>query len=569
MDTKNNRTSILLGLVLLSAYVGLVLLYHIPRLSVITPDAVAYARMARRFVSGDFMGAVTGHWSPFLSFCLAPLLFLVDDDLVAIRIIIIFWGGLFVFSFGLLVKRFVQGQRLQLIAMACVVVLAAEWSHSQTPDLILCAWLSLYFYLVTEASLWRSKWKAFGVGIVGGVAYLTKHYALPFFLLSFPLLLFLSWRRERDSWPRPLAHYIKFLCVGFFGFFLIAGIWFGPLSLKYGRLLFETSGRFAYQYSVCKYNKIPFPGSMQNRLQKPQEGDISVWERGLGNDFLNSGGESGLPKFCNAKTQALVLLDNFMKLISYLYKFGCAPGVIVFPLLAGILFIRRAERRFFAFWVLIGAVTYSAGYLLVYFGAFRYSWPIMMLNFLGAFYLLGEALPFFERRHVRASVKRFFLFSVLASFLFSPLWFLLKPFFYYLPSKHAVDFFKENNSGRVVTDVSELRCPLNVNLWKEAASSLAPFVTGPFASDGLFFGYAIVIAHYLGQPYLGAPCSAELDRKIDEMRKETVKFYIVFNDFRGTARKLKNDKKLPLIYSCDAFLNSRLSFDVFKVEPSS
>lgn len=58
----------------------------------INPDAVSYIGIAYKYARFDFASAINGYWGPFVSWLLAPMLYIIEDPLLAFRILSIIIG---------------------------------------------------------------------------------------------------------------------------------------------------------------------------------------------------------------------------------------------------------------------------------------------------------------------------------------------------------------------------------------------------------------------------------------------------------------------------------------------
>ena len=87
---------------------------------------------------------------------------------------------------ALLGRRYAESAvtRRLLVATAAVSVLTLE-HRVITPDLLLAVMLTFYFYMVSDPAVMTAPARPFACGILGGLAYLAKAYAYPFFIVHF------------------------------------------------------------------------------------------------------------------------------------------------------------------------------------------------------------------------------------------------------------------------------------------------------------------------------------------------------------------------------------------------
>ena len=120
----------------------------------------------------------------------------------------------------------------------------AEWtSEIITPDILIAACLTFYFYLVTNKDLVESKQKAFFCGVAAGVAYLAKGYAMPFFLIHYPMTILIRKLTLSQVTRYSPGKVIKTLLFGMAGYFLLSAVWIGLMTVKYRKQMICAAGK--------------------------------------------------------------------------------------------------------------------------------------------------------------------------------------------------------------------------------------------------------------------------------------------------------------------------------------
>jgi hypothetical protein len=234
------------------------------------PDTTSYISIALKYLNGDFAHAINGYWAPLLPWLMVPLLRLHLDPLVAMKIVSV-GAGLAVIAaaaklFELLPIE--SSLRHQLIAATTVIVLYCALSMG-TPDVLLMASLTAYFAVILHDSYRARSSRGAVCGLLGGVAYLAKHYALPFFVLHFTLVN-LWYCRHRESRRTVLTN----LCSGLAVCALLALPWATAMSLKYGMPTTGTVGGRAWAYVGPDSRGIGFHGL----VAPPNPTAWSAWE---------------------------------------------------------------------------------------------------------------------------------------------------------------------------------------------------------------------------------------------------------------------------------------------------
>jgi hypothetical protein len=209
----------------------------------VNPDGVGYVSVAQRWLAGDWFNALNGYWSPLLSWMMMPLLASGVSVLMTARIVQAVAGAMVIAGADRVLAHLGVGRDLRFwFALALIPVVLWHAMTVTTPDV-----------LIAGALLWYMAWQArstatsgFGSGLVGGlligVAYLAKAYALPFAVMHFGLVngwALLSRQRRRAA--------MLTVAGGALGTCLIALPWAGALSWKYGRAMIADTGRYNWQ----------------------------------------------------------------------------------------------------------------------------------------------------------------------------------------------------------------------------------------------------------------------------------------------------------------------------------
>ena len=243
--------SLLVPLVVYALVTVPMALRHLEKLNT---DGVVYIRRAMYLVAGNFEAAVSGYWAPLISWTMAPLIGAGVDGVHAARLVMCLWGAALLVAFWVFLRTFTRFSETWRLAAGCTLaVCVSPWAVRQiTPDVALATCLLLYFSASVSDRLLKSYRWALLTGTAGGLAYLSKSYALPVVLVHLPATLLLrKWATGKSgsdagaptvSYPRLAAT----LGLGLVGFAVVAGPWIGVLSNKHGRFTFSTSGKIAH-----------------------------------------------------------------------------------------------------------------------------------------------------------------------------------------------------------------------------------------------------------------------------------------------------------------------------------
>lgn len=196
-------------------------------------DGVSYLRLAGYYAQGHLAQAINGYWSPLLPWLMALLIKIGVGPMAAARAVILAAGCALTIGGFLLFGRLGLSRLPQLAATACVAAMAVANSvRTLSPDLLVTAIFTFYFWLSLDPDLLKRRGRAFKCGLVAGVGYLAKTYALPFFVLHFSVVVLLQARLKGDSSTRQVLGAIG---LGVAGAALLALPWAATISVKYGR----------------------------------------------------------------------------------------------------------------------------------------------------------------------------------------------------------------------------------------------------------------------------------------------------------------------------------------------
>lgn len=227
----------------------------------INTDATAYVSIARQCLAGGFDRAVNGYWGPLLSWLMTPLLAWGVAPLWAARLVELAAAVATLFAVRWLALQLGANRRsVGVLALSLALPLVGYALILVTPDVLLLFLLTIYTGIVLPDAYRARTSRGIAAGLVAGLAYLAKSYALPFFAVHFLLINLLHVRRagaaeaplaapsgdalpdgRREARRRVLRNYV----LGLAAFAVVAGPWVGLLTHKYGAFTFGTAGQRA------------------------------------------------------------------------------------------------------------------------------------------------------------------------------------------------------------------------------------------------------------------------------------------------------------------------------------
>jgi hypothetical protein len=236
----------------------------------VNPDGVAYIRIAQYYAGGRLELAVNSYWSPLLSWMLVPAIYAKANPLWTFKVIQAVLGLCFALaSVGLTKKLGCEIPPWLTASLGLLLALPMVFGPV-TPDLLLTVLLTWVFLRVLRLVHGTSPKDAFATGLLAGLCYLAKAYALPFFLLLLVPTYAISYItcRRRNT--------LRSLGVCLAGLALTAGPWILIISVHDGAPTFSSVSHLARAWSPTSLRgQVPVPSSL---LQAPRQGRLTSWE---------------------------------------------------------------------------------------------------------------------------------------------------------------------------------------------------------------------------------------------------------------------------------------------------
>lgn len=390
----------------------------------INPDGVSYLRLAGYIAEGNFQQSVSGHWGPLISWCLAPFLLIGFDGLNAARLVLAISGLGVLSGIWFLAKRFDFEFDIKFIVLVLSTLLIVSWSENIAPDLLMTAFLICYLYMVTNPNILTDKKTALLCGLFGGLSFLSKHYAFPFFLVHFPLILSLRGYIDRGNFKFINKNYFSILLLGLISFLVISSPLLIAYQVKYDRFTIGTSGLYNYAATgpgVADRHP-PFYG-----LRQPEEYAIHVWEDP--HDFEDSKMWSPFENKEYFKRQIKLILVNINKVYKFFNNNYFIVGILSVCFLPFAFFISSADRdkKFLYGWIMITVILYCSGFTVMYltrYGA-RYFLLIFLIVLMLSFKFIQEIMNIIRTNQkynlkVSKNIKVSLLLITMLSFSLSP-----------------------------------------------------------------------------------------------------------------------------------------------------
>ncbi len=463
----------------------------------INPDGISYITIARQYLQGNYADAVSGHWGPLFSWLLIPFIGCGINSLFAVKLLNLIIGTFTVTGLYILSFRFRMTQALRIcILITAIPVLVYFAFYLITPDLLLSCLLLLYFNYIFHENY--SNHVRYGVycGILGGLAYLAKSYALPFFICHFLAMNILQYLYSSDT-KRKHTIVLNAL-IGFALFSAISASWINLLSIKYGE--FTTTTQTAHNFLLVQ----PDPPPTFGLVAPPYENATSVWVEPYS-------------RIAKDRWSPFQSTDDFIHWMNY-FKGNIYPTLLIFITFSPVIFflcisyvlwsIARPKKLLHEkeiIYSFITGVPYTAGYCLVLVDE-RYLWVLCLLLMILGGYIVSNL---FNHSVITKKIRLFCLAVFFVSF-----------------SVHPVQ--------KLITSAHSGKC-----IWK-TSRKLQEHIPqhSKLASNSHFFS-TMYMAYHLDVQYYGTTENLAIEEQKQELKKYAISYFLLWDP--KNAQNLSHD----------------------------
>jgi hypothetical protein len=509
------------------SYAVFALIFGLAYRYAINPDGVSQLRLAGYIAEGNFQQSVTSGWSPLFTWLMSFFLFIGFEGLSAARMATALSGAGLLLCSWFLALRFDLSENIRFIAVLIAALLISDWSiRNIGADLPVAALTLFYLYLITDRNIIKDKKIPFFCGITGGVSYLAHHYSFPFFIVHFPSMLLLKGHMDRGREGFPSKEVFTSWVAGIAGFFIIASIWVGVVSIKYGELTISSKGGIAHA-SMGPADVDRRPPHFYGGLNKPEnEYSIHVFEDPSGLIFKTWSPFESKEYFFHQlkiiKNNSVDLLNHFVAKSPF-FTYAFMIGILAFIPIVILLTPLNDKKKFMYAWVGITFSIYCSGFLLLIARSPRRFYALMIVLLLLSFHFFEEmtkALGDVVSDRRKKLLPFYLLIIIVPAFALKPGIHLLK----------SID--------NVITAEQ-------LNPYEEIAEQID---TIRFSSP-----YAIIrssqkphtdtyIAYYLKKQLLGRPLAEDAEGIAKEMKAAGAKSLMVFDNME-IVEELRSDER--------------------------
>lgn len=333
-------------------------------------DGVSYIQIARHYAAGDLELAVNSYWGPLVSWLLLPGVAAGLDPIVCFRVLDIACGlGMAAGSAALAAR--LAGPRAGRVAFSGALLLGLRMTPAPlSPDLLLACLIAWYAVAAVGFASQPTPRRAALVGLLGGLSYLAKTYALAFVVAHLATLGALGLVVLRQSTLGRLGRYLPITAAALL---LLAGPWVWAISAHDGQPTVGSVGPMAVSFAARAAAGVQQPWQPVRQIRP---GRLTAWE----NPVELEGRKGGVgPAPSRTLSLGWIALRN-VRLAADCLRVADGVGLLVLgTLISAVLLVlgwRSAPTAdHVARTVLVTAVAiYVGGYLPVWV-EMRYYWP--------------------------------------------------------------------------------------------------------------------------------------------------------------------------------------------------
>jgi hypothetical protein len=291
---------------------------------------------------------------------LIPFLYVHLDPLLAVKVLYLILGAISLVGVVMLSQRFQMDGRIRMVVLALSVPIILFFSlYLVTPDFLLVCILVFYFNTISKATYSHSVRGGVFCGLLGGVAYLSKAYALPFFIVSF---LFFNICHYFTTTQRKRV--VESFLFGLVCFVVVSGIWISALTGKYGEFTISTAGKYNYAIvSSESKGELVHPFDTQGLFDPPNPSAISIWEDP---SHLQVRESSPFESFASLKHQFMMIIKNISLTVGIYQDFSVLSITVIIVYVA--LFLNTTTRQVLSqesFFSFVSIFLFPLGYMFI------------------------------------------------------------------------------------------------------------------------------------------------------------------------------------------------------------
>jgi hypothetical protein len=375
-------------------------------------DGICYISIAQKYATGDFSNAINGYWGPLFSWLLVPFLvkgFTPLFSLISAKTLSLIIGFTTLIGLRWLSHRVEIDETIRkLFVFALIIPILCFAFTELTADLLMTCSLVFCLVFLLDPNYPNNYWNGLICGFTGSLAYFSKSFGFPFFLILFVLFgLFYYFKKFKSD-----KRVIKNLILGLTVFLLLSASWILILHEKYGEVTIGTSGTYNYN-ALGPDVQLQHPMNKFGVIKPPNDKAISGWEDP---SYVKLRSWSPFESWPSFQYQLKLIGENILGFITLMFWFS--PIMLPVLLWGFIAYLKTSDKRFK--WgimsILVTISLFIMGYLPFFIQA-RYFYLVYFLSFILGVYLLNEII---ERKNFKNHRKNFLLFIFFFLFVVSP-----------------------------------------------------------------------------------------------------------------------------------------------------
>lgn len=395
--------------------------HHYVRL---TADSMLYFSLAQKYISGDLSNAINGYWGPLLAWLLVPFLYFGTSDVFAINTLNLILGIFIIIGIWRLSYRFEITELIRSIILISLIPIVLKFSVVQPMDFLLLCFLVYYLVIVFGRNYPDRMTNGILCGILGALAYLSKSYAFPFFVIHFLIMNVLHYFRNTTISDR--RHVLRNAVAGFVLFFLISGAWIMIIGNKYGYYTISTMTKTNFNApgpeAMGGGLEFGVPVFSEGFFEPPNKTAFVIWEDP---SYLRGQHWSPWDSIAHFKHFIRLTLKNISDGLRISEDFSTLSSAIVITsiLLLVSLPVNTWLSQGSLLYPLLTIIIFTGGYVLFHFEE-RYLWLTNVLLLILGGYVLTVL---FQKDFFNSSARKAILLICFAiSFIFTPLKYVIQ-----------------------------------------------------------------------------------------------------------------------------------------------
>jgi hypothetical protein len=239
MNNDKKSFSFIILIFVLTIYSALIAFtQHYERLSA---DSTIYLDIAQKYLSGDFADAINGYWGPLLSWLFIPFLYFGLSPVFAINALYLVVGLFTIVGVWILSYSFDMSEKIRCAILIALLPIMLFFALVEIFDFLLVCFIVYYLSVIFKNDYPDKLYRGIFCGIFGALAYFSKSYAFPFFIVHFLIMNVLHFSRYSTKLGK--RNVLRNAITGFAVFAIISAPWISAISIKYDRLTFSNTGK--------------------------------------------------------------------------------------------------------------------------------------------------------------------------------------------------------------------------------------------------------------------------------------------------------------------------------------